>query len=194
MGEGEGTGQERSLRVVFLIVGEGPLRGPLEELATRLGIRQHVHFEGAVRQPAIAAVYAAMDVFVMPSLMPSETFGIVLIEAMSQAVPVVTFGVFGQTEVVIDHPDIIDHPTNVRSCAAAAACPREDIPRRGNGNALVVRVASPAALAEAVVRLLQNSTLRLAVGARARRTVLERFSSRRNGQAMAAVYRALMRR
>ena len=39
-----------------------------------------------------------MDVYVTPSLMPSETFGITSIEAMSMSVPVVTFGTYGQQE------------------------------------------------------------------------------------------------
>jgi glycosyltransferase involved in cell wall biosynthesis len=204
--------------VVFLIVGESPLRPSLELLASRLGIRTQVHFAGAVRQPAIAAAYAAMDVFVMPSLMPSETFGIVLIEAMSRAVPVVSFGVFGQTEAIIEHHDVINHHTedvnrhtddiinhhqedaidhpdgvNYKYCAAdtTAHCQQEAITRVGN--AVVVREASPAALARGVVGLLLNATLRAEVGAQARRTVEGRFTARRNGQAMTAVYRALMR-
>ena len=43
-------------------------------------------------------MYVLMDVYVTPSLMPSETFGITSIEAMSMSVPVVTFGTYGQQE------------------------------------------------------------------------------------------------
>lgn len=197
---GVGGLPSRPRQVVFLVVGAGPLQPSLEELASRLGIRNRVHFAGAVRQPAIAAWYAAMDVFVMPSLMPSETFGIVLIEAMSQAVPVVSLGVFGQTEAIGQNEgycvDRADNNSTVNTASTVGPDSTSGVCQEGRsevGNAVIVEEATPEALARAVVGLLVNATLRAEVGANARRTVLERFTARRNGQAMALVYRALMR-
>ena len=65
----------------------GPLRAALETLAHDLGIASHVHFAGTAAQPAVAASYAAMDVFV--HFGTEETFGQTIQEAQAAGVPVV---------------------------------------------------------------------------------------------------------
>lgn len=49
------------------IAGDGPLRGPLEDLATRLGVEKGIYFAGFVTQPALLALYRESHVFVHPS-------------------------------------------------------------------------------------------------------------------------------
>ncbi len=65
----------------FLIVGEG---GQQKWLRHHL---QHVEMPGVLRGADLAAAYRRMDVLVFPSL--TDTFGLVLLEAMASGVPVV---------------------------------------------------------------------------------------------------------
>lgn len=71
-------------------------RAPAERVARRLGVAHSVRFLGGVPDPRDA--YAACDVFVLPSRY--EAFGIVLLEAMAQARPVVATTAGGMPEVV----------------------------------------------------------------------------------------------
>ncbi len=70
--------------------------GPLEP-----GLRARypqVHWLGLLPRDELSLVYAAADVFVMPSR--SETFGLVMLEAMAAGTPVAAFPVEGPLEVV----------------------------------------------------------------------------------------------
>ncbi|MDB5847295.1 MAG: alpha-mannosyltransferase [Rhodoferax sp.] len=70
--------------------------GPLEA-----GLKQRfpgVHWLGVLPRDALARVYAAADVFVFPS--PSETFGLVMAEAMACGTPVAAYPVDGPLEVL----------------------------------------------------------------------------------------------
>jgi L-malate glycosyltransferase len=66
------------------IVGEGPLRKALEQLADELGMRQRVEFTGLLADPA--AAYRAFDVFALSSR--TEQMPLSLLEAMASALPV----------------------------------------------------------------------------------------------------------
>jgi glycosyltransferase involved in cell wall biosynthesis len=61
--------------------------GRLLARRAQLASRERVHFVGSVPAPAMPAVYAAAELFVLPSL--EETFGLPLVEAMGAGVPVV---------------------------------------------------------------------------------------------------------
>jgi glycosyltransferase involved in cell wall biosynthesis len=75
-----------------VVVGDGPL---LPELRRRY---PDVHFAGARQGEELAAYYAASDVFVFPSR--TDTFGLVLLEAMASGLPVAAFPVPGPLDVV----------------------------------------------------------------------------------------------
>ena len=85
----------------FVIAGEGPDRGDLENLARDLGIAPQVHFLGYVSE--MAALYAAVDVLLMTSL--AEGTPLTVLEAMAMGVPVVATRVDGMAEVLEDGVD-----------------------------------------------------------------------------------------
>lgn len=69
------------------IVGDGPCRAALVAQAARLGIDDLVSFEGLQPMAAVWQYYADCDLFVLPSW--DEAFGLVYIEALSMAKPVI---------------------------------------------------------------------------------------------------------
>ncbi len=77
-----------------VVVGTGPLLG---ELAGR---HPDVVFTGKKVGEDLAECYASADVFVFPSL--TDTFGIVLLEAMASGVPVAAYPVTGPLDNVVD--------------------------------------------------------------------------------------------
>ncbi|MCP9453635.1 MAG: glycosyltransferase family 1 protein [Nitrospira sp.] len=74
------------------VVGDGP------DLAFLRNRYPHVRFTGAKSEREVAAYMAAADVFVFPSL--TDTFGLVLLEAMACGVPVAAYPVPGPLDVV----------------------------------------------------------------------------------------------
>jgi glycosyltransferase involved in cell wall biosynthesis len=72
-------------RARFVLVGDGPTRTDMENLADALGVRAHLAFTGRV--PYGPRVIAGSDLVVVPSI--SEGLGIVLLEALVLGVPVV---------------------------------------------------------------------------------------------------------
>jgi len=73
-----------------VIVGSGPLDGELRRLADALAVAPQAHFVGEVSDDDLLALYHACDVFVLPSVAPNEAFGVVQLEAMACAKPIVS--------------------------------------------------------------------------------------------------------
>lgn len=86
--------------VRLLIVGDGPLRRELEYLTRKNALEKYISFFGNVNSEILRIVYALSDIFVLPSISNSEGFGIVLIEAMAHAKPVIASNVGGVPYVV----------------------------------------------------------------------------------------------
>lgn len=80
-----------------MIVGDGPR---LEHLKKKF---PDAHFAGPLFGEELAAAYAAADVFVFPS--KTDTFGLVLIEAMAAGTPVAGYPVQGPGDVLAFTPD-----------------------------------------------------------------------------------------
>ncbi len=100
----------------IVIVGDGPARAALERRY------QRAHFIGARHGEALADVYASADVFVFPSR--TDTFGIVLIEAMASGLPVAAFPVPGPIDVVGPEAGVLDEDLRA-ACLKALVIPRE---------------------------------------------------------------------
>ena len=73
----------------LLIGGKGPLRKELEELIEKEGVGGRVTLEGYLPDDRLPDYYGACHIFVLSSIMKTEAFGIVQIEAMSCGKPVV---------------------------------------------------------------------------------------------------------
>ena len=84
--------------VRYRIVGDGPLRSELEQLAVNVGVADRVMFLGHVSDECLHGVYADSDVFVMPSR--KEGFGIVFLEAWLHCLPLVVGNKDASPEVV----------------------------------------------------------------------------------------------
>ena len=77
-----------------VIVGGGPM---LDELKSRY---PEVHFTGYLEGEDLARAMAAADVFVFPSR--TDTFGLVMIEALASGVPVAAYDVPGPRDIVLE--------------------------------------------------------------------------------------------
>ena len=75
-----------------LVCGVGPLQDSLQSRYP------HVQWMGVLPRDQLAKVYAAADVFVFPSR--SETFGLVMLEAMAAGTPVAAYPVDGPLQVL----------------------------------------------------------------------------------------------
>jgi glycosyltransferase involved in cell wall biosynthesis len=75
-----------------VVVGDGPSRSALEAKYPS------ARFLGSLTGQDLARVYASADVFVFPSL--TDTFGIVLLEALASGLPIAAFPVTGPMDVV----------------------------------------------------------------------------------------------
>ena len=77
------------------LCGEGPLRPELEAQIARSGLGGRISMEGYLADADVPAWFEAADVYVMSSVMKTEAFGIVQIEAMSCGTPVVATRIAG---------------------------------------------------------------------------------------------------
>ena len=86
----------------LLLVGDGPDRGALEQLARRFGVAGRVRFLGSMAHEELPALLAAADVVVQPT--EAEGLANVWVEAVACGTPVVTTDVGGARDVV-DRPE-----------------------------------------------------------------------------------------
>ncbi|HXQ28029.1 MAG TPA: glycosyltransferase family 4 protein [Gemmatimonadales bacterium] len=133
------------------IVGDGPERGALEDLARRLGLGARVQFRGKISAEALQESYARAAVAVLPAVVDArgdtEGLGVVLLEAMNSGIPVVASRVGGI-------PDIVEDGVS----------------------GLLVPPGDEAALADALGRLIRDPDLAARLGAAGRERVHTHFS------------------
>ena len=148
----------------LLIVGQGALENRLRALTAELQLGDRVVFLGRVADERMPAYYHSCDVFVLPSIACSETFGIVQLEAMACGKPVVN----------------TDLPTGV---------PR--VSRNGE-TGITVPPADSAALTAAINRLLRDSDFRQTCGRNARKRVETYFTAPRMIEDIYRVYEKVL--
>jgi len=101
-----------------LVVGDGPARASLAKAYP------DAVFLGSRRGEALAEIYSAADVFVFPSR--TDTFGLVLLEALASGVPVAAFPAAAPRDVIGEAPvGALDEDLR-RACLDALQCSRDD--------------------------------------------------------------------
>ncbi len=100
------------------VVGDGPA---LASLRARF---PKVNYLGVLEREDLAKVYASADVFVFPS--KTDTFGLVLLEAMACGVPVAAYPVTGPRDVIGDSKAGVLHVDLRVACLGALNLRRED--------------------------------------------------------------------
>lgn len=111
------------------------------------GLKDHVCFLGVLDGDAKLAAYHAADVFCFPTFFDSETFSLVIIEALSFGIPVVTTRWRGI-------PDMLE----------------------GSGAAFLLPPQDDASVAEALATLAADKELRRKMGENARRRYVENYT------------------
>ncbi|UXY16885.1 glycosyltransferase family 1 protein [Chitiniphilus purpureus] len=107
------------------VCGDGPAA------ATLRARYPEVNWLGVLDQRELAAVYNAADVFVFPSR--TDTFGLVLLEAMACGCPVAAYPVTGPIDVIgRDGPGALDEDLH-RACLDALAIDRQAVRRHAEG-------------------------------------------------------------
>ncbi len=151
----------QQVEATLLIVGAGPEEAALREATARLGLHERVFFVGGMANRDLPAYYHAADLFVLPSHLRSEAFGIVLLEAMAAGLPLVTTELGTGTSFINQHG------------------------RTG----FVVPPANPQSLARAISVLVANPDLRARFGQAGRREVLTNYTPEHMVGRMLDVYR-----
>ncbi len=106
--------------IYLTLVGDGPDRPMLQNLAASLGIERQVEFAGWKTQDELRPIYAASDAFVFSSF--AEGIPVVLMEAMAASLPCVAPWIAGIPELIRDGVDgLLTAPSDVDGMAAAIA-------------------------------------------------------------------------
>jgi glycosyltransferase involved in cell wall biosynthesis len=142
--------------LVLELAGQGPLGPALKSYARELGLTDAVRFLGFVT-PVQTAIEGA-SVVVVPSL--GEGFGMVALEAMERARPVIASAVGGLPEIVAD-----------------------------GETGIVVPPGDAEALADAMVALASDLPRAAAMGEAGRRRAIESFTEDRSTSGIEALYR-----
>jgi len=153
--------QERVPQVRLIVVGDGPLRSRLEGFIESRRL-ENVVMAGYVPDEVLPRYYATADIFCAPAT-GSESFGIVLLEAMASGLPVVATEIPGYLSVV-----------------------------EAGRDSLTVRPKSPVEVAAALTVLARDPELRARLGA-AGLARAQRFSWREvTGQVLEVYQQARM--
>jgi len=89
--------------ILYLIVGEGPLRRRLQQLIKRNNLEKKVFLLGGVNEQTLKLLYNASDILIMPNISvknSGEGFGIVALEASSVGTPVIASNLQGIKDAI----------------------------------------------------------------------------------------------
>jgi glycosyltransferase involved in cell wall biosynthesis len=104
-----------AIDVRALIVGDGPEKSRLEELALSLGMQSKIEFLGKREHSEIPKLLNSADIAIFPSLM--EATSVAALEAMACGIPVVASDVGGLPELVDNDVGGLFRPRDSRSLA-----------------------------------------------------------------------------
>lgn len=142
---------ERFPQTIWVVAGEGPMAEHLAGMAAELGVGKSVRFIGRADDERLAVLYAAADLYVMPSRpirgKLAEGLGLAYLEAAAAGTPGIATDFGGISDAIVD-----------------------------GETGVLVEPDQPGALAEAITSLLADDERRLAMGEAARERVLAEFT------------------
>jgi glycosyltransferase involved in cell wall biosynthesis len=138
------------------------IKRTLENLVLELGIENQLHLLGDLPISQVAAVVNQIDILVVPSTSP-EPFGLTILEGMAFEKPIIASGAGGPRDVVIN-----------------------------GATGLLVPPGDPAALAQAIIALLEDDLLRKQMGKAGKQRLIEQFSLKANISAIESIYGCLI--
>jgi 1,2-diacylglycerol 3-alpha-glucosyltransferase len=152
---------EKRPDVLLVVTGEGPAEASLHKLAKTLEIEKNVQFIGYLdRNKELNACYESADIFVFAS--KSETQGLVLLEAMAQATPVVAIAELGTASILVE------------------------------GKGALIAPDDTTQFAERVHQLLLNPEHRFELGNRAKNYALDKWTATLQAQRMIKFYEEII--
>lgn len=89
---------QRNQNIKLTIIGAGPLYEYLQNLTITKKYANSIFIKGYMNRKEIMNELANNEIFVLPSI--SETFGVVLIEALSMGIPVIAFKGSGPDDII----------------------------------------------------------------------------------------------
>ncbi len=155
--------EEIHQNVKLMMIGNGSMRVALEERVKDLGIKDKVSFLGHVRNEEVPYYLNQMDIFAMPSIYSSETFGVAAIEAQACQVPVIASDLEGLREVVID-----------------------------GITGYLIEKESPTDLAHHIIKLVENPYLRNDMGIEGRKFVAKHYDWNKNVDTVENIYNEML--
>jgi colanic acid/amylovoran biosynthesis glycosyltransferase len=157
------TFAKRHPKATLTIAGDGPLRGTLEELATRLRLDERIYFAGFVGQSMLLDLYRESHFFLHPSeLTPDgdrEGIPNSLLEAMATGLSCIT----------TRHGGIPEAVTHLES-------------------GILVRESDPEGVENWLERLAREDELRDSLGRRAAQVIAEKFDLRNQIEKLEEIY------
>lgn len=148
---------------VLLMIGTGPLGAALRKQVAALGLDDRIRFLGEVDLPTLVTALRRCDVFCLPSIERSESFGIASAEAMA----------FGKPTIVCELHNGVNYLN------------------QGGITGLVTPPRDEPALADAIDQLARDAGLRDRLGTAARAWVRTKFAVEQMRDSTLALYRSL---
>ncbi len=107
----------QNINADLIIVGEGPEKDNLKQLARKYKVHDKVKFLGYVKHNKLPELYGKSDIFVLPSLF--EGMSNTVLEAMACGLPIITTDTGGTNELIKDNGIIIEKKSSLEILNAA---------------------------------------------------------------------------
>lgn len=147
----------------LIIIGDGEQKDELAKLAQDLSLESKISFLGKIENNLLPQYYNSFSVFVTTSILNSESFGVVAVEAMACECPVVVSDADGFTEVVVD-----------------------------NETGFIVPKGDIEATANAIQKFIDDEKLRNIMGEKGRKRVKHLYNWKMNVNKMVKIYHILL--
>lgn len=150
--------KEEKIKVIIVGPDYG-IKSELENIIREKKLEKKVLLLGEVSFGDLRVMYVMADIFVFPTITEDEGFGIVALEAMASGTPVIASNIAAIPEVVIDqHTGLLFEPNNEKD------------------------------LAEKIIYLLNNESIREKLGIQARKISMNRFSWESSAKKLLEIY------